>query len=241
MADLLNAFVRALRDLKQPRVLAVLVLPMAAAVLLWSVLAFFFWDSWTAGFRSLIDGSAVARWIVARDAAWVLDSLGVLVVIALVVPAVVLTAVLITELAAMPVIVSVASNRYPELEKRQGGTIAGSVANAVFAILFFGVLWIGTLPLWLTGIGAVILPAANSAYLNQRLFRYDALSEHASRGEYLHIVSRNRARLFALGLLVAPLYYVPLLNLAAPTLAGLAFTHFCLAELAALRRGTADT
>jgi hypothetical protein len=30
-------------------------------------------------------------------------------------------------------------------------------------------------------------------------------------------------------------YYVPVVNLAAPVLSGLAFTHFCLAELARLR------
>jgi len=36
-------------------------------------------------------------------------------------------------------------------------------------------------------------------------------------------------------LLLAPLYYVPLLNLVAPVLGGLAFTHFCLAELVRLR------
>jgi len=93
-----------------------------------------------------------------------------------------------------------------------------------------------TLPLWFTGIGAVVLPALNSAYLNQRLFRYDALSEHASREEYGEIVRRNRGRLYMLGLILAPLFYVPFVNLAAPVLAGLAFTHFCLAELQRVRR-----
>jgi hypothetical protein len=36
-------------------------------------------------------------------------------------------------------------------------------------------------------------------------------------------------------LLLAALYYVPLFNLLVPVLSGLAFTHFCLAELERLR------
>jgi hypothetical protein len=46
-----------------------------------------------------------------------------------------------------------------------------------------------------------------------------------------------RGRLYALGLLLALLYYVPFVNLIAPVVSGLAFTHFCLAELARLRSG----
>jgi hypothetical protein len=114
--------------------------------------------------------------------------------------------------------------------------VIGSVANAGIAIVVFAALWLITLPLWFTGIGAVIVPALNSAYLNQKLFRYDALSEHAGREEYVEIVSRGRLRLFGLGLILAPLYYVPLVNLAAPVFSGLAFTHLCLSELAELRR-----
>ena len=79
------------------------------------------------------------------------------------------------------------------------------------------------------------MPALNSAYLNQRLFRYDALSEHATRDEYREIVIRARGRLYLLGLLLSGLYYVPFLNLAAPVVSGLAFTHFCLGELARIR------
>jgi hypothetical protein len=158
------------------------------------------------------------------------------VVIVLLVPATLITAMLITELVAMPVVVSVASRSYPALEKRSGGSIAGSVANAAAGSAIFLALWLVTLPLWLTGIGAVILPPLNSAYLSQRLFRYDALAEHASREEYREIASRNKARLYGLGVMLSPLYYVPFVNLAAPVISGLAFTHFCLGALAALRQ-----
>ena len=73
------------------------------------------------------------------------------------------------------------------------------------------------------------------AYLNQRLFRYDALSDHASAEEYAALLEAGWSRMYVLGLLLALLYFVPLLNLLVPVLSGLAFTHFGLAALARLR------
>lgn len=233
---MLSATARALRDLAQPRVLAVLFLPMLGAMLLWTVLAFFFWSAWAGAVTDLVQNTSVARWVAERGWMWALETFNVIVVIALLVPVTLITAVLITELIAMPVVVTVAGRSYPGLEKRSGGTMVGSFGNALFAVTVFALLWLVTLPLWLTGIGAVVLPALNSAYLNQRLFRYDALAEHASRDEYLELVKRKKAGLFGLGLLLAPLYYVPFVNLVAPVVAGLAFTHYGLAELEKLRR-----
>jgi uncharacterized protein involved in cysteine biosynthesis len=233
---ILDAFARALRDVTQPRVLAVLFLPMLTAVLLWTVLAWAFWEPWTQALRGLFEGTAVGSWIVERGASWVLTSLTAVLVIAVLLPLVLITAIIVTELVAMPVIVSVVARDYPGLVRRSGGSMVGSLSNAVRAIVLFILLWIGTLPLWLTGFGAVILPALNSAYLNQRLFRYDALAEHASREEYTALVRHSKGRLYLLGLLLAGLYYVPLVNLVAPVFSGLAFTHFCLGELAVFRR-----
>ena len=232
---ILSAVTRALRDLSHPQVLAVLFLPMLGAIVLWSVLGWIFWDAWTGWFESVVGGTGVARWLAARGAGWVLESLTPLFVVVLLLPAMFVTAMLITELVAMPVVVRVVGRRYPALDKKAGGTIAGSIVNAVVAVVSFALLWLVTLPLWLTGVGAVVLPALNSAYLNQRLFRYDALSEHASAAEYKVVVARARRRLFALGLVLALLYYVPVVNFVAPVVSGLAFTHFCLAELATMR------
>lgn len=95
-----------------------------------------------------------------------------------------------------------------------------------------------TLPLWLLGPLAVLLPLLLSAYLNQRLFRYDALSEHADAAEMKQIFESARGRLFLLGLLTGALYFIPPINLIAPILSALAFIHLCLAELESFRSGT---
>jgi CysZ protein len=234
--SLLDAISRALRDLVRPRILAVLFLPMLAAIGLWSILLWMFWDPARAAIRVLVDGTAFGAWL-ASNADWFLSGTTALLLVAMVLPAMFVTAVVLTELIAMPQIVKVVQGSYQPLERRGESSTLGSLSNAVRGVLVFFGLWIVTLPLWLTGVGALVLPALTSAYLNQRLFRYDALSEHATREEYRSIVARRKWRLYALGLSLAALYYVPFLNLIAPVFSGLAFTHFCLRELDRMRRG----
>jgi uncharacterized protein involved in cysteine biosynthesis len=143
---------------------------------------------------------------------------------------------LINELAVMPLLLRYVRERhYPGLQRNGFGTALGSLLNVVVSGILFIVLWLATLPLWLTGIGAVLAPLLNSAYLNVRVFRYDSLAEHASLEEYVEIKRRAGGRLYALGLLLGALYYVPVMNLVAPVLCALAYTHFCLEELRRLR------
>jgi uncharacterized protein involved in cysteine biosynthesis len=237
MIDIVMALGAAMRDLRAPRILAVVLLPMLGGIIIWAILSFVFWDSWSAWLGSLAAGTAAGRWLESVGAGWLLHALTAIGVIALVIPATLVTALVINEIAVMPVIISHVGTRYfPQLERHAGGTLAGSILNAVIGIALFALLWLLTLPLWLTGAGAVVLPALLSAYLNQRLLRYDALSEHAARDEYARIVTSSKGKLYALGLLLALLYYIPLVNLLAPVASGLAYTHFCLAELARVRR-----
>ena len=80
------------------------------------------------------------------------------------------------------------------------------------------------------------IPWLLTAWLNQRLFRYDALAEHATADERERIIERAKGRLYGLGMILAALQFVPLVNLLAPIYAALAFAALCLAELAAMRR-----
>ena len=136
----------------------------------------------------------------------------------------------------MPVLVRhVAQSNFPGLQLRHGGTLTGSMWNVVTAVGMFLLLWVATLPLWLLGPLAAPLPVMLSAYLNQRLFRYDALSEHATAQEMKQIFALANKRLFLLGLITGLLYFIPPFNVLAPVYAALAFIHLCLAELATLR------
>lgn len=237
MSAVIQALMRAAGNLLEPRILAVLLLPVLGSFVLWSILTWVFWDAWTGFISGTLHTTTVAGWLQNWGAVWIIDYTAVLAVLIAVLPAMLVTALVITEIFAMPVIVSFVADRYhPGLGHAYGGSVAGSIANAVIAITVFAVLWIVTLPLWLTGIGAVLAPVLTSAYLNQRLFRYDALAEHASREEYEQFVRLHRGDLFLLGILVSLLLYVPLLNLTVPVLAGLAFTQFSLDRLSGMRR-----
>jgi CysZ protein len=233
MQDVIAAFARAARNLFEPRILAVVLLPMLGSIVLWTVLAWLFWDAWTGGIATAAGSTAVAGWLKNCGAMWVIDSAAALLVAVAILPAIFVTALIITEIVAMPVIVSFVAGRYHSgLRREAGGTLAGSLLNALIGVSVFAVLWIVTLPLWLTGIGAVLAPVLTTAYLNQRIFRYDALAEHAGAAEFARITRSSRGDLFLLGIMLSSLLYVPLVNLLVPVLSGLAFTHFCLSRLA---------
>ena len=236
MNDILRAVGGAFRSLLNPRMLALTVWPALVALVLWLGLAWAYWDAWSQGIGAWLAGSAIGDWLPRRGFIDVVHYSAVVLLCVLLAPAILLTAVLIAAMIEMPLIVAfVAARHYPALAKRRGGSAAGSAANALVTVLVFAVLWVVTLPLWLTGVLAPVLPLVLSAYLNQRLFRYDALSDHASADEYALIIRTRSGRMYVLGLLLALLYVVPLLNLMVPVLSGLAFTHFGLAELARLR------
>ncbi len=237
MKSVFSACLAALRDLTEPRVIAVIVLPVLASLAIWLTIAVWFWQSWVTVLGDAIGSTQFARKLADWGMQWLVNSMGVVALIALLVPALLITNMLITEIFAMPVMVKVVSERdYPALEKRHGGSVTGSVLNAVVGITIFLAILILTLPLWLLGPVGMVASALNSAFLSQRMFRYDALSDHASADEFRALIKKARGRLFLLGLMMAPLNFVPLLNLFAPVLNGLAFTHFCLRELNGVRK-----
>jgi CysZ protein len=236
MKAVLQALRAAIRSLVHPTILAVMLVPMVVAGLVWLLVAWLAWDAWSQLVHGWVAAWTPASWAARWDLAWlgtVATVAGALLVIA---PLVIGTALLIATLFAMPVLLKhVADRDYPALERRRGGTFLGSIGNAVGAIAGFLVLWLLILPFWLLAPIAVLLSLLLSAHLNQRLFRYDALSEHAAAAEMRIIFDRARGRLLLLGLATGLLYFVPLLNLVAPVFAALAFIHLCLHELQALR------
>ncbi len=230
-----DAFCKAVRDLCRPQVLAMVALPIMCATVLWLLIGWLSWEQLTAWINGWMLASSAGHWI-ASWAGGLLQFISVLIALALLAPGVLITAMLITEFFTLPGLVNfVAQRDYPALKRLHGGTLMGSVLNSTLAIVIFALLWLITLPLWFTGIGAVLVPLFNSAWLNQRLCRYDALSDHADSEELRAVIAQNRRTSYLLGLLLAVFYYVPLLNLLVPALSGLAFTHFQLAALARLR------
>jgi CysZ protein len=239
MTEVFDAFARALRDLFSLRVLWVVVWPMLLAMLLWLVLGISFWGTFSGWLAQGLDAIGIQAWLTDLEPVWIANGIQALLHLMLFVPLVMLTALVLTALFGMPALIRVVAERdYPQLGRVAGGGLVGSLWNAAIAITVFVALWLVTLPLWLIGVG-VIIPFVAAAYLNQRLFRYDAIAEHASAAEMAALFRSERAGWWGLGLLTGLVQFVPVLNLLGPVLAALAFIHFGLARLKQKRMATA--
>jgi hypothetical protein len=233
-----KALTLAFRDLFQFRVLWIVIWPILAALLLWIVLGFAFWDAFSGWIGYGLEYIGIGEWLEGLEPRWVANAIQAVGHLLLFVPLVFVTALLITAFFAMPALIKLVADRdYPQLRRENGGSIAGNLLNAVFAVGIYIVIWALSLPLWFIGVG-VVVPFIAAAYLNQRLFRYDALAEHASSEEMDVMFKMYQSAWWGLGLFTGLLQFVPVLNLFAPVLTALAFIHFGLSRLANLRQIT---
>src|SRR5713101_4975343 len=237
MERIIAALLKALASLLHPRMLWLMVWPVIVALVLWVTLAVLYWGEagqWIAAQLHQLPPYewAVSVWPLKLIAAW----FGWILLLLLFVPAVLITAVLIISVVSMPAMVAHVGGRdYPGLARRKGGTFAGSLWNALAALMLFALLFAVSLPLWLVPLLWPVLPIALFGYFNQRVFRYDALAEHATAAEIAEVVRRHRGELFLLGVALALIGHVPVLGLFMPVYGGLAFIHFGLSRLGELR------
>lgn len=177
-------------------------------------------------------------WLAGWGALWlahILASLGGWLVI---LSASYLLALLLTAIAVMPLLLRhLAASDYADVARMGTDSVAAATWNSVWAAVLFILGWLVTLPLWLIpGLG-LVLPLFWMAWLNRRTFAYDALSVHATDDEWREIRRRHSGRLLMLGGLMALLTHVPVLGLFAPSLAALAYIHYCLEALRQDRNG----
>lgn len=220
-----------------PRILWLMLWPVLIAVAIWGIVAIVFWAQialWLAGVLDtwLTRATFFVRWDashVALVAAWILIMLAL-------VPLIQLTALLILGTFGMQAMVEhVATTRFPALQRRRGGGFAGSLWNSFVALAGLVALAIVSLPFWIFPPLWPVIPLAIMAWVNQRVLRYDALSEHADAHEMGTIFAGRRGALYVLGLLLALVAYIPLIGFFAPALFGLAFIHYLLGTLHELR------
>ncbi len=221
------ALARALPAMLHPRVVALVLLPLLAAAVMWALIGYFAWQPLSAWLAARVPAGGWLGSVVAGAAALV-------ALLALFAGALITLLVAIATLA-MPVLTSVAASSFPTLEAKRGGTFIGSLGNALVAVAVYVPLWLASLVLLVFPPLALGASWLLTAWLNARLFRYDALATHASADEMRTVFAAARGRLLTLGLALAPLAFVPLVNLVAPLYAGLAFAYLCLDELATLR------
>ena len=238
--NLAGALLYGFANLLHPRMLWLMVWPMLVSLALWGAVAAAFWDRLAAALAGLFQ-----RWLepvaglVHLDLGGATAIAAYVVLVLLLVPLVYLTALLILGAFGMQKMVAhVAQRSFPALERRRGGSVAGSVWNGVATLGGTALLFLITLPLWLLPPLWPLIPLAIFAWTNQKLLRYDAVSEHADAGEMARLFRDRRGALLMLGLLFALLAYVPFVGFIAPVLFGLAFIRYLLGALQDLRGST---
>ena len=237
MREIVEALLGALASLVHPRMWLLMIWPMAVALFIWTVLAVIFGHQVFDAVQAHLAATEVYRSMIDI---WPLSAMATILVwlllAAIFIPLVLVTASLIISIVSMPAIIRhVALDRYPHLERRHGGSLAGSLWNAVSTLVVLLLLVVGSVPLWLMPFLWPVIPVVLFAFFNQRLFRYDALAEHADAAELRELVVVCRGQWWGLGLALALLGHVPIIGFFVPVLGGLAFTHFGLARLQALR------
>ena len=260
-----KTFGRAVLSQLHPRMLLLTVLPFVLSILLWSLalwlglqpmmdwLGAYFADSgWYQSIRSALDWmglSSLRSFLVPLMAMWLL------------LPLMILTALLFVGSVAMPAVAGHVSSRwYPDLERRHGGSFAGSLAVSLGSFLVFACFWLLTLPLNAVPLLALLVQPLLWGWLTYRVMAYDALAEHASREERRILMRQHRWPLLAIGIAAGAMGAAPtmlwlggaLFLVLLPLMAGIAiwvyvlvfvfsglwFQHYLLAALEALRRGT---
>lgn len=232
-----SAILGAFASLFSRRILWLMVWPVLASLAFWLLLAFIGW-----GWVAVRVAQVLKRWFETAVFffSWDFGSIATIAAHALVflfwVPLVYLTALLILGIFGMDELVdAVASRRFPALARRKGGSFAGSLWNSAVALAGMVALFVLSLPLWVIPPLWPVIPVLVMGWVNQRMLRYDALAAHATADEMRKIFGERKMALYALGLVLALIAYVPIIGFFAPVLLGLAFIHYLLAELEAMR------
>lgn len=232
-----SALLFALTNLAHPRILWLMLWPVLLAIALWGAAALIFWGRLVVWLGDTLKSWVqTATFFVNWDATDVTLFAAKALILVMLVPIIQLTALLILGMFGMPFMVNhVADRRFPQLERRRGGSFAGSVWNSVVAIVGLLLLAAVSLPFWFFPPLWPVIPVIILAWVNQRVLRYDSLAEHADPAEMKRIFTGARGTLLLLGAALALVSYIPVLGLFAPVIVALTFIHYLLARLKELR------
>lgn len=258
----LDSFWRAVAYCLRPRVIALSFLPLAIMVALSLGLGYFFWDAAVGWVALRLESSDLARgawgWLQSMGAGDLKTVVAPLVVIFAVTPLVVVLSLLFVAALMAPALVGlVAERRFPQLERKKGGSLLVGVFWSLGSTLLALVALVISIPLWLIPPLILLLPPLIWGWLTYRVMTFDALAEHASGAERRELLRRHRMQLLGIGVVTGYLGAAPSIVWASGVLfaaafvllvplaiwiytlvfafSSLWFAHYCLAALEQLR------
>ena len=199
-----RAWGRALLAQFRPKMLFLSLLPAALAIGLWAIVLGFSLNylislvqTWFEQY-DLFKGSS--SWLATFGALTLKTVLVPILAMWAILPLMILTSLIFMGLIAMPAVIDLVAKRdFPELERKQGGSLLGSVGINLGSSIQFCVLWIISLPFCLIPMVTMILHPLLLGWLTYRVMSYDALAEHASVEERKSLMQKHRWRLSAIG------------------------------------------
>jgi hypothetical protein len=266
MSLFLDSFWRAVAYCLHPRVIALSFLPLVIMVALSLGLGYFFWDATLDWVRAALESSdlmnSVWGWLQGVGAGNLKTVAAPLIVIFAVTPLIVLLSLLMVAAFMTPALAAlVAERRFPQLERKHGGSLAASIAWSLGSTVLALVALVVSLPLWLVPPLILVLPPLIWGWLTYRVMAFDVLSEHASSDERREVFRRHRMWLLGIGVLTGFLGAAPSILWASGALfaaafvilaplaiwiytlvfafSSLWFAHYCLAALEGLRSESA--
>ena len=232
MAEVMLALMKAMANLREPRIWRLVLAPAVASLALWLGLTFVVLDTLVARFMDL----PPMTWLTGWGAIWLAKFFAVIGGWLVILAAAYVTAMLLAAIFVLPVLLRILGDRdYADVARLGKDSIVASVGNSLFATTGFVAGWLLTLPLWLIPGFGLVLPLLWMAWLTRRIFAYDASCVHASDVEWQRLKREHRGPLLWLGVVMGLLGHVPLIGLLTPTVAALAYIHYCLNALRQMR------
>jgi len=234
MRAVIHAYGRALLSQFHGKILLLSIVPFILSVAVWALLLWL-------GLQPLLDwlhGHFVEFEVYRVTSDW-LQSIGLgglrsivvpLFALLLLLPLMIVTAMIFIGVAAMPFIVRhVGGRHFPQLEKKQGGSILGGVVKALGAFGIFVLAWLCIVPLYifppLAGLATVLL----WGWLTSRVMSYDALADYASAEELSKLQREHRWQLMSIGVVSGLAGSLPALVWVGGAAAAIAFFPIMLA------------
>jgi hypothetical protein len=224
----MDSFWRAFAYCLHPKVIMLSLLPLVLMAVIVTGLGAMYWEVAVNTVRTGLEDSAALGW------AWTwLERVGLmnlkavlapLVIILVVTPVVMIMSLLAVSFMMTPALVNlVGSRRFPNLERKRGGTLWHSVLWTLMSVILAMAALMITLPLWWIPPLAILLPALIWGWLTYRVMTYDVLAEHATLQERVELMRRYRFQLLGMGVLTGAMGAAPSLVWASGALFAAAF------------------
>ena len=206
MRKLFNSFWRAAMYCLHPRVIALSVLPLVIMAVISLGLGYFYWEAAVSMVRGNLESFAMldtmVRWLETLGLSNLRVVLAPVLLLFLAIPVIVIVSLLFVALFMTPAMVAlVAERRFPDLERKKGGSLLASVSWSLGSTVLAVVALVLSIPLWFIPPLILILPPLIWGWLTYRVMSYDALSDHASSEERRQIFKEHRGSLLGIGII----------------------------------------